>query len=177
MLILVLVKDNKSALSSETNHKCITYYNEIVYVHILYRFFKLELCAQACFKHLWCRNTGSMTKYDNFNSKHINILSKKRNALVKLITLKCLNLFWFQSKFLTFTKRTDRLLMALTCQCSLIPGMCHFVFPAAFVRSVGGTCHEVTNEGIDLGVGTSVESHSGSTWTAANRLGLLVRAH
>lgn len=67
--------------------------------------------------------------------------------------------------------------MALTCQRSLIPGMCHFVFPAAFVRSAGGTCHEVTNEGIDLGVGTLVETHSESTWTAANRLGLPVCAH
>lgn len=54
VLILVLVKDNKSALSSENKPqtKCITYYNEIIYVHILYRFLFLQFCAHACFKHL-----------------------------------------------------------------------------------------------------------------------------
>lgn len=46
--------------------------------------------------------------------------------------------------------------MTQTCQCPIIPGMCPFVFLAAFVQSHRVNCYEVTNEGIDLTARTSI---------------------
>lgn len=46
--------------------------------------------------------------------------------------------------------------MAQTCQCPIIPGMCPFVFLAAFVQSQRVNCYEVPNEGIDLTARTSI---------------------
>lgn len=44
--------------------------------------------------------------------------------------------------------------MAQTWQSFLIPGMCHLVVLTAFVQRV--ICHEVTNEGTDSRVRTSI---------------------
>lgn len=52
--------------------------------------------------------------------------------------------------------KSELLLMAQTCQCPIIPGMCPFVFLAAFVQSQRVNCYEVTNEGIDLTARTSI---------------------
>lgn len=75
------------------------------------------------------------------------MLNEKKKYPVKLITL--IFFFFFpdvKAKFLAFKVRNELLLMAQTCQCSLIP-VCHFVLLAAFVRSQRGIRYKVTNEG------------------------------
>lgn len=61
-----------------------------------------------------------------------------------------------QSKFLACQEKKWTSFNGTTCQHPLIPGMCHFVFLGAFVRTQRVIYHEVTNEGIDSRARTSI---------------------